>query len=264
MNTPSDIPSSALPEQQTSPQRPRLTDGHDSAAARGLCAAAPWLALLGGGSQIFCLWMILVYAPVESTMRLPQKIFYLHLPLAWWALGSFFVVFLAGIAYLITRKPAWDALAGAAVEVGLLLGVLILATGMLWGRPAWGIWWTWDARLTTSLVMCFVYAGYLIIRSMDMSPQRRAMVCSVIGIIAFLDVPLVFYSARLWSYIHPPSITLAPEMKLTAVVCLVSFAFVWTALLAVRWKLELDKNRLDALAAEQLMRRDEQHADQIQ
>ncbi len=217
--------------------------------------AAPWLALAGGLALAACQWLIFVYAPVESTMGPPQKIFYLHLPLAWWGLISFFVVFLSGIAYIYSRKPVWDALSGAAAEVGLVLAVLAVLTGSIWARHSWGLWWTWDARLTTALVMCFVYAGYLIVRGLDMQPGRKALVCAVVGIVAFLDVPLVFLSARLWSYIHPPSISLEPEMKLTVAACTGAFALLWAGLTLFRFKLALDAQRLDQSAMERLMRR---------
>lgn len=221
---------------------------------------APWLAVAGGLGLAFCQWLIFAYAPIEAAMRLPQKIFYLHLPLAWWGLISFFVVFVASIVYLRTKKAQWDALAGAVAEVGMVLAALTLVTGSIWGKSSWGLWWTWDARLTTALIMFFVYAGYLIIRSLDMQPEKRAQLSAVIGIVAFLDVPLVFFSARLWSYIHPPSVSLEPEMKLTVMACLASFGLFWTGLVALRWKLARDEQRLDALSMERLMRR-EQHAD---
>jgi heme exporter protein C len=222
----------------------------------GLFALAPLAAIVGGLCLSLCMWLILVYAPIESTMRLPQKIFYLHVPIAWWGLFSFFLVFVASSAYLATRKPAWDTLAGAAAEVGLVLGVLVLATGCLWGKPSWGVWWTWDARLTTSLVMCFVYAGYLILRGLDMQPEKKARMAAVVGIVAFLDVPLVFFSARLWSYIHPPSISLEPEMKLTVIACVAAFGLFWLGLLAFRYRLAQDEKTLEALAAERLLRQE--------
>lgn len=217
-------------------------------------AAVPLLALLGGLGLSCCQWMIFVYAPTEATMGLVQKIFYLHLPLAWWGLISFFVVFCASIAYLKTRNPKWDALAEAAAEVGLVLAVLAVATGSIWARHSWGLWWTWDARLTTALVMCFIYAGYLIIRGMDMPPERRSKIAAVLGIIAFLDVPLVFFSARLWSFIHPPTIGLEPEMKHTVIACVAAFAFLWAGLCGFRWQLACDSRRLEAIAMERLMR----------
>ena len=224
--------------------------------ASTLLNASPWLALLGGLAVASCQWLIFVYAPVESTMGPPQKIFYLHLPLAWWGLISFFVVFVAGIGYVHSRKPFWDALAGSAAEVGLVLAVLSVISGSIWARHSWGLWWTWDARLTTALVMCFVYAGYLVIRSLDLPPGRKALICAVVGIVAFLDVPLVFLSARLWSYIHPPSISLDPRMKHTVIACVGSFALLWAGLVLFRLRLALDGQKLDQLALDRLMRRE--------
>ena len=203
----------------------------------------PLLGLLGGLALACCQWLIFTYAPTEATLGISQKIFYLHLPLAWWGLFSFFLVFIASIIYLKTKSQFWDALAHSSACVGLLLASLALITGMLWGRTAWGIWWTWDARLTTTLIMCFVYAGYMILRTMDMAPQKRSALCAVVGIVAFLDVPLVFFSARLWSYIHPPKIALEPEMKLTVIACVLSFGLLWLALVSLRCSLALTENR---------------------
>ncbi|MDR2605373.1 MAG: cytochrome c biogenesis protein CcsA [Desulfovibrio sp.] len=211
-------------------------------------------ALLAGLALALCWVLIFVYAPRESTLGLPQKIFYLHLPLAWWALSGFFLTFVASIVYLCTGKEQWDAAAAASAEVSLVFACSAVIAGSIWAKASWGAWWTWDARLTTALIMCFVYAGYLILRSLDMPPARRARAGAVFGIIAFLDVPLVFFSARLWSYIHPPSISLEPEMKLTLAACLAAFAPLWFCLAALRMKLDLDGRRFDALRAERLSR----------
>ena len=161
------------------------------------------LVLLGGAALAVCQWLIFFYAPVEAQLGLMQKVFYTHLPLAWWALISFLVVFVASIVYLIRRSPAADRVCAAAAEVGVLLAGLALVTGMIWARRSWGVWWTWDPRLTTTLVMWFIYAGYLVLRGLDLPPQRKRMICAVVGVVAFLDVPLVFLSARLWRSIHP-------------------------------------------------------------
>ena len=241
---------------QSEKQSPTANRGPVTTGVKGniLLSLAPLLAVAGGLCLAVTFWLILVYAPIETQMRLPQKIFYLHMPLAWWGLISFFLVFAASIAYLVTRKDTWDILAGAAAEIGLVLAVLALVTGSIWGKPAWGVWWTWDARLTTTLVMCFIYAGYLILRGLDIHPGRRARLAAVVGIVAFLDVPLVFLSARLWSYIHPPSISLEPEMKLTLLASIASFSLLWAGLLAFRYRLGRDERQVDMLAAERLMR----------
>ena len=221
-------------------------------------AMQQWLALLGGLAFAACQWLIYAYAPVEETLGLPQKIFYVHLPLAWWALMSFFLVFLGSIAYLWRRNPAADRLCAAAAETGVLLSGLALVTGMLWARRSWGVWWTWDPRLTTTLIMWFIYAGYLVLRGLDLPQQRRNVVCAVVGIVAFLDVPLVFLSARIWRSIHPAVFGnkgggLEPEMRLTVIACVISFGLLWAGLVWIR-KRQLDlAARLDALQQNRLM-----------
>ena len=202
------------------------------------------LALTGALASAACQWLIYAYAPVEAQLGLMQKVFYVHLPLAWWALLSFFVVFLASAVVLLRASDAADRLCRAAAEVGVLLTTLTLATGMIWARRSWGVWWTWDPRLTTALIMWFVYAGYLLLRGLDLPPRRKSVICAVVGIVAFLDVPLVFLSARLWRSIHPAVFAakgggMEPEMKLTAIACVVSFALFWAGLVWLR-KRQLD------------------------
>ncbi len=199
------------------------------------------ITLLCGLAMAICQWFIFVYAPTEAVMGIVQKIFYIHLPLAWWAFMSFFVTFVASIAYLRTRKKSWDALALAAAEVGVLCSGLAIVTGSIWARHSWGVWWTWDPRLTTALIMWFVYMGYLILRGLDMPPERNATVRAVVGIIAFIDVPLVFLSARLWRSIHPAVFAskgggLDADMKTTVFVCLFGFGLIWSSLVYIRKK----------------------------
>lgn len=210
------------------------------------------LVLLGGAALAVCQWLIFFYAPVEAQLGLMQKVFYTHLPLAWWALISFLVVFVASIVYLIRRSPAADRVCAAAAEVGVLLAGLALVTGMIWARRSWGVWWTWDPRLTTTLVMWFIYAGYLVLRGLDLPPQRKRMICAVVGVVAFLDVPLVFLSARLWRSIHPAVFVskgggLEPEMKLTAIACVAAMGLFWAGLVWLRTRQLGLRDRLDSL-----------------
>ncbi len=206
------------------------------------------IALISGIAMAVCQWFIFVYAPTEAIMGIVQKIFYIHLPLAWWAFMSFFVTFVASIAYLRTKNPKWDAWALAAAEVGVLCSGLAIVTGSIWARHSWGVWWTWDPRLTTALIMWFVYMGYLILRGLEMPAGRNATVRGVVGIIAFIDVPLVFLSARLWRSIHPAVFAskgggLDADMKTTVFVCLFSFALIWASLVYIR------KNQLQQQAS---------------
>jgi len=198
------------------------------------------LAIIAGASLALCQWLIFAYAPVEATLGMTQKIFYMHLPLAWWALFSFFLVFTGSIAWLWRRKAFLDNLCAAAAETGLLFSGLALATGMIWAKKSWGVWWTWDPRLSTTLVMWFIYAGYTLLRHMDMPLERRRSICAVAGIVAFLDVPLVFVSARIFRSIHPAVFGrgggLTPEMQLTALACVAGMGFLWLVLLLLRWR----------------------------
>jgi heme exporter protein C len=197
-------------------------------------------------------WFIWAYAPLEETMGVVQKIFYIHMPLAWWSFVSFFVVFVASIRHLMKRDAGSDILAGAAAELGLLMSGLALCSGSIWGRAAWNVWWTWDPRLTTTLIMWFVYAGYLVLRGSGMGGERKGLVCAVLGVVAFLDVPLVFYSARVWRSVHPAVLAsqgggLEPEMWRTVLVNLAAFGLLWLTLLVARYRLGRDEERARAL-----------------
>lgn len=189
--------------------------------------------------SVLAQYAIWFYAPVEQTMGLVQKIFYTHLSMACWSFVSFFVVFVASVRFLARRREADSRLAGAAAEVGVLFAGLALVTGMCWARPIWNVWWTWDPRLTTTLVMWFIYVAYLLLRGSDIGGARKDAVLAVLGIVAFVDVPLVFVSARYWRSIHPAVIGaqgggMEPSMWLAAGASLVAMGLVWLALLCLR------------------------------
>jgi len=197
------------------------------------------IALSAAVCSILAQYAIWFYAPIERTMGVVQKIFYTHLPMAWWSFVSFFVVFVASIRYLAGRREKDARLAGAAAELGVLFSGLALVTGMCWARPIWNVWWTWDPRLTTTLVMWFIYAAYLLLRASDVGGSRREAVLAVLGVVAFLDVPLVFISARYWRSIHPAVFGsqgggLEPEMWVAALANLAAMGLLWLALLVAR------------------------------
>ncbi len=185
-------------------------------------------------------YMIWNYAPIAQSGPV-QKIFYMHLPCSWWALVSFFVVFASSIMFLFKRDDVYDRVAGAAAEIGVLFATLALVTGSVWGRAEWGHWWLWDPKLTTSLIMWYVYAGYLVLRSTPMGRDRKALVCAVLGIVAFLDVPLVFFAAKLWGSAHPDGLArkssgMEVRMWHTVFAGLIAFGFVWGGMLLTRIK----------------------------
>ena len=155
------------------------------------------LALLG-----FSTYQALFVAPTEQTMGEVQRIFYYHVPSAWVAGVCFFVNFVASIAYILKRSSDADALAAASAEVGVVFCTIVLITGPIWARPVWGIWWTWDARLTTTLVLWLIYVSYLLLRRFAAGPQMQTL-AAVLGIFGALDVPIVYMSNRWWRTQHP-------------------------------------------------------------
>jgi heme exporter protein C len=191
--------------------------------------------------------VVATWTPTEATMGPVQKIFYLHLPTAINTFLACLLVFIASIGYLWQRANWWDDLASAAAKVAVLFCSVVLLTGMTWGRAAWGHWWTWSPRLTFSLVLWFLYTVYLMIRVSVESRQRRAVICAVYAIIAFLDVPLVYLSARLMPDIHPGSVGLTPSMRLTLAIWFIPVTLMCGGLIAMRFQL----NRQISIAAAQ-------------
>lgn len=197
-------------------------------------------------------WLIWVYAPVEATMGMVQKIFYFHLPPAWWALVSFFLVFIASIGFLWKKDEDFDLLAVSAAEIGVLFSTLVLVTGILWAKASWNTWWIWDPRLSTTLVMWFIYSSYLVLRHSHLPENKQKLMCAVLGIVGFVDVPLVFLSARLFRSIHPNVFAskeggMPFEMLITVLVCLLAWGGLYLLLIILRFKQVKINSRLSTL-----------------
>jgi heme exporter protein C len=180
--------------------------------------------------------LLATYTPTEATMGPIQKIFYLHLPCAISTFLACLTCFVGAIGYLWQRDLAWDDLSAAGAKVGVQLCSIVLLTGMIWGHSAWGQWWTWSPRLTFSLILWLLYVVYLMIRASVESSQRRALICAVYAIIAFLDVPLVWLSVKLMPDIHPTSITLAPRMKVTLIAWFVPIVLIAAGLVVANYQ----------------------------
>jgi heme exporter protein C len=211
---------------------------------RNILTGAYWTTTLL--TLAFAVGVLFTYTPDEATMGPVQKIFYLHLPLAINTFLACLVCFVASIGYLATRDMAWDDLAAAAAKVSVLLCTGVLITGMIWGKSAWGQWWTWSPRLTFSFMLWLLYVVYLLLRSSVESSQRRAVVSAVYGVVAFLDVPLVWLSAKLIPDIHPASIILAPEMKLTLAIWFVPITLIAAGLIVGRFLLNREDRQSKA------------------
>jgi heme exporter protein C len=154
-------------------------------------------------SVLVWLWAAFFGAPTDALQGNVQRIEYLHVPMAWVAYLAFFVVFVASILYLWRRDARWDLLARASAEIGTVFTTLVLITGSLWGRPVWGTWWQWDARMTTTLILWFVYVAYLLLRSYTGISEGGARAAAVLGIVGFVDVPINYLSVTWWRTLHP-------------------------------------------------------------
>ena len=200
------------------------------------------------------LYMALIYAPTEREMGDVQRIFYYHVPAAWLAFFGFFLVFLFSVIYLMRSEKKWDTRAAAAAEIGLMFCTINLVTGPIWAKPVWGIWWTWDARLTLTLVLWLIYAGYMMLRHYVSDPERKATFSAVVGILGFIDVPIVYFSIRWWRTQHPQPVIaggedsgLDPIMWYTVLACLAGLSFLFFYLFRRRVALQELREQLDEL-----------------
>ncbi len=162
-----------------------------------------FVAAITGVMMLVDLYLIFMVAPTDSVLGHVQRVFYFHVPIAIMSFLAFFVVFVGSLMYLINRTPKWDALAHASAEVGVVFVTLALLTGIIWARPVWNTWWTWEPRLTTTMILWLIYVAYLMIRSYAPNPSKGAIYAAVMGIIGFVDVPIVYYSVVWWRSIHP-------------------------------------------------------------
>lgn len=208
------------------------------------------LLTLGIALLLVGLTWALVVAPAEAIQGPPQRIMYLHVPAVVTAYAAVGIVSIASALFLRRREARWDHLALAAAELAVLFITMTLVTGSLWGRPVWGTWWTWDARLTTTLILWFIYVGYLIVRTWAPG-ERGARAAAVIGIVGALDIPLIHWSAILLRTLHPQPTVFRPEgpavpasMLIPLTINLAAFLMVFVALLALRVRQERTLARL--------------------
>jgi heme exporter protein C len=213
--------------------------------------------LVLGPAMLLNLYLIFFYAPTERTMGLVQKIFYFHVPSAWVAFLAFFLVFIGSAGVLAARKESFDRLAEASASIGVLFCTLVLLTGPIWAKPAWGVWWTWDARLTSTLVLWFLYVGYLLLRSYIPDASRRATLSAILGIVGFVDVPIVYLSIRWWRTQHPAPVIgggessgLDPRMRVAFFFSLAVFTLLFVVLLRLRMRSQASERRAEVVLEE--------------
>ncbi len=184
------------------------------------------------------LWSVVARAPVETVMGPVQKIVYIHVPSAIVTLLAFGLTFAAGIAFLATKQPFWDALGAASCEVGMVFATVVMVTGPLWARSAWNTWWTWEPRLTTFFILWILYAGYHLVRASIKSTSRRT-VSAIMGIVFFVNLPVVWKSVEWWrGSLHPRNVTMTGDMRQVLLLSMAAWMLFYVAVLERRLRLE--------------------------
>lgn len=195
----------------------------------------PWMTCV---LMMVALALVFFYVPNERVQGPAQRIFYFHLPAAWNSFLGFFIVAGASAAFLWQGDRFSDLLAQAAAEVGMLFCTLVIITGSIWARPIWGVWWTWDPRLTMVAILWMIYAAYILLRLLAGDNELIARYAAVLGIVGVLDIPLLYIAVKLWRGMHPKLERggLPPEMILTLLVCTGAFLclFAWLLWLRLR------------------------------
>jgi heme exporter protein C len=222
------------------------------AAIRATTRRGLWISLaaLLGLAAVYVL--AIGYTPVEARQGMAQKIFYVHVPAAWSALMAFSLVGVTSALYLWLHDPRLDRFAAASAEVGVAFSAVMLTTGPIWAKPIWGTWWTWDARLTLTLFLFFLFIGYLALRASVHDPAERARFSAVVGILGMLLVPFIHLSVYLFRTLHPQPIvlkpsapSLPPEMLRTLLVSMAVFTVLYVGLVTLRYGLGMAEDARD-------------------
>ncbi|HVM94783.1 MAG TPA: cytochrome c biogenesis protein CcsA [Candidatus Acidoferrales bacterium] len=200
------------------------------------------LAGVAGSAMLLAVYMVFIYVPTDSAQGIVQRVFYFHVPIAIMTFVAFGVVAVASAMFLWRGTRAWDRLAHSSGEVGMVFCTLVLVTGPIWAKPIWGTWWTWDARLTTTLILWLIYAGYLMMRNVTASGEQGARYAAILGIVGVIDIPIINRSVYWWRTIHPAVLVTReggsglsdPRMQATLGVCFAAFFLLFLWLLFVR------------------------------
>jgi heme exporter protein C len=233
--------SASAPARAGTPGRAHSTQGIETVLVAILLGIAGYSALF--------------VAPTEATMGVIQRIFYFHVPSWWSAFVAFAIVLVCNLAYLRGRNPKWDWLGVSAAEVGVAFVTVGLVTGPIWAHPVWGIWWTWDARLTSAFVLWVLYVSYLLLRNLIEEPERRAVISAVFGIFAAVDIPLVYFSIWFFRTQHPQPVigdggSLDPTMGKVLLLCWASMLGILVLLVRQRYRVEALRWDVDRLRLE--------------
>ena len=211
-------------------------------------------AVLAAVAVVWTYWMIFFYVPTEVTMGIVQRIFYVKVPAGWVAFLAFGIVALCSLGYLWLRDERLDAIAVSAAELGVVFTTVVLITGSLWGRIAWGAWWVWEPRLTLTLLLWFIYVGYFMLRNATENPEKGKRFAAVLGIVGDVDSPLIHVSVNWFRSQHPQPVimrpegpTADPEIVQTLLVGVLAFTLIFVALLLLRYGVERMREEVRAL-----------------
>lgn len=233
-----------------------VKDGTVEKQGREIAATVRLVLLLAAAVLMVAnLALIFLWVPTEEVMGVVQRIMYFHVPLAWVGFLAFFIVFCSSALYLWKGWRRMDALGHSAAEIGVLFTTLMLVTGATWAKPTWGVWWTWDPRLTTALILWFLYVGYLMLRAYAPTPVQAARYSAAMGIIGFVDVPIVYFSVIWWRAVHPAAVvgpaaesgSLDSSMLLTLMFSLLTFMVLFTYMLWERFSLRNASDEFEAV-----------------
>lgn len=201
------------------------------------------------------LYLVFLWVPTEVNLGVSQRIFYFHVPLGWLGMVSIVVVAIASLMHLLTGKEKWDSLAHSTAELGLLSATLIIVTGSIWAKPVWGVWWTWDARLTTTLILWFIYVGYLMVKAYAPKGSQGRRYASVVALIGAIDAPIIYMATTWWRTAHPDlnigplaeSGSLDSRIALTFLISMITFTVLYVLMLTERYSLKVTETALDEL-----------------
>ena len=223
---------------------------------RGYALGTASLGLLALGGYLGLIW-----SPPDINQGDAMRIMYVHVPSAWCMYLAFFVTLVGSVMYLWKRDLKWDRLAAASAEVGVLLTAIVLASGSTWGRPVWGVWWTWDPRITTTAILFVIYVGYVMLRALQIDPVARARQAAVIGIVGFVDIPIIQFSVEWWRSLHQgPTFQLLKDpslddrMEIALFVNFIGFTVLFFFLLGQRLRLAGLEQQRDQLVWEEAQR----------
>ena len=204
--------------------------------------------------MLVTVYLVFMWAPTEQNLGVSQRIFYVHVPLGWIGMVSIFVVGIARVIHLLTRKNLWDAIAYSAAELGVIFATLILITGAIWAKPVWGVWWSWDPKLTTTLILWFVYVGYLMVRSFSAPGSQGRRYASVVAMLGAIDAPIIYLASIWWRTAHP-NLNIGPlaesgsdldgKMYITFFVSLITFTIFYVYVMLERIQMRKCEDDLD-------------------